>query len=569
MLIDAVALGRCPPGIDYNDPQEFNSLPLHNKQTTPLSLEALQGLRCKNPKTMATFNQAMQWLVDSLRYRRVPFDGKVHHHRLLPGDVPQLLTTGIIAPLEPGERPLGSIVGFTIPEWAKQRRRFIKWTKAVNDFYPRDTLIGIPVPSRAEIRHGALQGAWAISVDGKQWFDQFPYAKEVSLHMCFNDGTTTYRLTRLAMGQRCASEIGATALLVLLDFEMPDSVSVQSAADNVRFVGPRKDVVAAFRIFCDRCRRVGAQLNEIDVVAEERDPALAEGLLTQEYDFMGERFNHKSKTMQSTAKTIDKLKATWARRDTWTVREMATHFGVLFYASATARIPMSRLYCILRHYSDTMRDVQASPSLWDSPAAPLAPGLRAELERWTNQVLDNVPQPIPHYGPVECRYIICVDASGWGWGGICLDTFTGGVLSVQEPWSVESGLRGGSSVHTEPRGVTCAIRRFIRLDNADGVLVLTDHMPLVSVNAAGLAHCWQYNRMLDDLRCYPRTHFFFQHIAGVSNPVDGLSRGETVTEVSPLARQARALAGDLTRVTSSRTFGAPVATGAVGGVDVS
>jgi hypothetical protein len=501
---------------------DVNSLKLHAKHVTPIDLGKLCGLPSQEPAAKRCWLQALGWLNDPERYHHVAFDGRLPGHRMLKGDIPVLLQDGVLRRLRPGERARGSVRVFFVVELHKLRRRGIKWTKDVNDAIGRETLQKLPIGTRAELRRSVLTGGWAIVVDGKQWFDQFPLSDEVGLYMCFDpsDGQGPACLSRLAMGQRHASEVGTAALRRLLDFDR-SKVTVDYAADNVRFIGRTKqDVLSAFIAFAQRCHAVGAQLNEIDVAAVVADPKLAETLLTQKYDFMGETYDHTDNTMCSTEKTIGKLRTTWARREGWTNRQMAAHYGVLFYASSTARVGMTRYHSPMRYYAEAMTRMQANPAMWDEPAKPSPPQVAAQLEEWTNTVLKNEPVPIPNLDAYKCRYVICTDASGvWGWSAVCIDLKTDQVMTHCERWSVISGLRGSGSTLTEPQGILRGVRRFIRPDNTEGVLVLTDHSGVVPSADRGYAKSFAYNQMVSGFQDF-NCPFALQHIPGEKNPVD-------------------------------------------------
>ena len=329
------------------------------------------------------------------------------------------------------------------------------------------------------------------------------------------------------------------------------------AADNVRFVGAKTEVIAAFKTFVERCRKVGAQLNELETADFSNNSKIA-ALCTQEYDFLGERYTHAAATptMKSTEKTMNKLKATWGKRGAWTFREMVCHYGILMYASSTLRVNMAERFTSLRHYSEVARRLQAHAELWDTPASVPA-AVMADLTAWTAIVSANEAVPIPAYDEKEADRLICVDASGWGYGAVCVDLKSGHTMAHQAAWPSGSQLAGAGSVLTEPAAIKAAVYRFIQPAFDGSILVLTDHEGFVKAHPKGYANSWSYNELMLALGHFT-ARFVFQHIKGELNPVDGISRGAAATNASAYGAAARKLAASSIVTQSTRTFGTPL-----------
>jgi hypothetical protein len=473
------------------------------------------------------------------------------------GDIPIMMDANTVRQLKRGEIPLGAVRLFTVEELHKLRRRPIKWPEILNMFRDRRTLQYLRVVPRHEVRTNVTTGEWAIVVDMMQWFDQLPLSQRVQMYFCFDGGKFgPCCLTRLAMGQRQATEVATAVMKRLLDFAKPN-VNVDFAADNVRFVGKREDVTAAFCEFAERCRCVGAQMNEI-TADDARRPEAVERLLTQEYDFLGEHYDHRDNTMSSTEKTMKKLNATWSGRNSWTNRGFATHFGVLLYASSTARIELYRYHSALRHFAAVASRMQANPDMWDLPMTQLSPGVEKEMCEWTNAVLINEHVPIPRMDAMTCTQMICMDSSGLGTSACHVDFRTGAMAAFQERWTSESGLLGAGSTETEPAGVLRAAYKFIKPSFTGACLILTDHKPLVSSDVRGYAKCRAYNEMTRRLRRDFKCRFVWQHTAGVTHPMDPGSRFVSEPDPRVVGAQAIALIGSLKAEASTRTFGAPL-----------
>ena len=70
------------------------------------------------------------------------------------------------------------------------------------------------------------------------------------------------------------------------------------------------------------------------------------------------------------------------------------------------------------------------------------------------------------------------------------------------------------------------------------VRVLTDHLPLVYCARKTFGRAASYSRMCAFLGGYPDTEFVFEHIAGISNPADSLSRVFAPPEILPVTSVA-------------------------------
>jgi hypothetical protein len=536
-------------------------LPLHQKMVTTINLEAVSRLSSIDPEAPARWAQARRWLSDESLYSEVPFDGRLPKPRLETGDLETMIKAGVIRPMLPSERPRGALRIFTVAEVHKHRRRPIKWPQAVNETCGRDTLQSLTVVPRAEVRRQVKPGEVAILVDMAQWFDQIPLGSKVQSYFCLDGGHLgPCALTRLPMGQRQATEVATAVTARLLDFACDEGVVVAYAADNVRFVGPRKGILSAFRCFLKRCAEVGVQLNELKQ-CDYDNAQQVEALVTKQYDFLGETYDHAAALpkMRSTEKTMAKLRTTWSERAGWTVRRMACHMGILLYTSSTARIPLSKYFGTMRFFASLARAAQADESVWDRPLVGMPVAVQRELAEWTSRALANRWVPIPDYDASAPDITICSDASGWGFGSIAVFAESGLVRMINGPWPAGSSLTGAGSVSTEPAGVKAALCAFVPPTSRARVLVLTDHEPLVAAARAGYAKAYTYNQLLDWIGINLAATVSFAFVAGVTNPADDLSRGEPAKEESEQARKGvvEGLARGFKVTSSTAPFGAP------------
>jgi hypothetical protein len=187
-----------------------------------------------------------------------------------------------------------------IAEEAKKRFRPIGWTRDVNEAIPE--FVGVNFRSAYERRQAALKGFFGITLDFAGWYDQFKYKGAVKRFFCFSHNGKRYRLRSLSMGQRHAVAIGHLTTLRLLDFPM--DCDYEAYIDNVRFVGSREEVLRAAEVFIVRCRAARAKINEdVEGLAAE----VAESLLRQEGEWLGEQVDYKSKTVKCSERTLLKV----------------------------------------------------------------------------------------------------------------------------------------------------------------------------------------------------------------------------------------------------------------------
>lgn len=187
---------------------DANALPIHAKDVKPIDIAALNALKTL-PTDQGLWAQTSHWVfARENTYDQVSFSGKLERSRLSWADENTLVRLGLIRVLDERDAPLGTVKLFWVAEWAKRRRRPIRWTKDVNDILGRETLAGVKMPSRAEQLQQALTGCWSICLDMSAWFDQIPLSEEVQRQHCFigRDGRI-YCLTRLPMGQRQAVDV--------------------------------------------------------------------------------------------------------------------------------------------------------------------------------------------------------------------------------------------------------------------------------------------------------------------------------------------------------------------------
>eukprot|EP00760_Papus_ankaliazontas_P026115 PhM_4_TR3007/c1_g1_i6/m.37676 len=212
---------------------DTSDLPLHVKDVTPLSLQALADLPCCAPDVDDRWRRVHGWLIgdhpsDVSRGRGT--EARITRHEL------DLLLELKHIERTTREAVLSTCDVFPVPEPAKLRRRLIKHTKWLNARFGKDTLLKIKLSRTADLGFSVLDGDFCVTLDFAAWYDQFELAEQARQYHCFLFEGEWFRLRRLPMGQRQAVDVAHTATCRLLAFPMPPSVSVSAYVDNIRFL---------------------------------------------------------------------------------------------------------------------------------------------------------------------------------------------------------------------------------------------------------------------------------------------------------------------------------------------
>ena len=487
----------------------------------------------------ARWTRMRRWLEDDGSYSAVAETRQTPVAAVSEKDVEILEQYGIVEEI-PAEKVRGGVKIFAVAEPAKERRRPIKHTEAVNLAYGKESLEGVKFPTKAEILASVHKGSHMAAFDFSAYYDSLEYSEQVSSRFCFRKGKKTYRLRVLGMGQRQACEIAQTATDCITDFEHAAPVSM-SIIDNVVFVGSDTQCSADARQFFHRCDLANVTLN--DVKTEEEAAAAT----TTSGDWCGVHLDFTEKTACLAAKATAKTHFSWENRANWTYRQFAAHIGLLFWAVGIIDIPVHRFYSLLHFVSEVGRRMQANPDRWDEPME-VWPCAQPALEEWTRLVLENKPRPVPK--KMAADLLVITDASAWGWGFIAFDILTGAVHHHGERWRPAFVARYGAhslqqSVFTEPHAIVNTMCRLLRKDQPRTVKIGTDNSPSEASFRRGFnSHSFNLNECVSRLKTlFPDHDFEWVFVPGVVNPADAKSRGRELDSGMDVEGTLRGLLG--------------------------
>ena len=526
-------------GVDLGDTDDLTA---HVKPVKTILRDEIEHLPVKRANLLQRWLRVKKWLTEQPQGVR---RGRANEAELRVVDIEQMEAAQHIAEIN-AKDVMSTCNIFGIPEIFKHRKRIIKHTKWFNEKYGKESLEGLKLLRAKELVHSVYAGRYAISLDFAAWFDQFEYDELVSRWHCFPAFGKWYRLTRLAMGQRIAVDVAHTATEVIASFEMPDGVRCDMYVDNVRFVGNnRENVIDAATMFIERCRKVRATLNEVDMRVNEEGKCVyvsnpdgspidarsaATALVHSKGEFLGVEFDYMQKTVKLGPKSVAKLcllKAAFENEaKPPTHRNFLAMFGVLFFALQVTKGFAPHRYYALREYSETARRIQKDPGLLEC-AYHCSPSRWKHIVMWIEDVERNDPHPV-HDAPLHpsgARYVLVTDAAKSGWGALLLDMTTGMLYTRHGVWNRAWKGREFSS-WSEPEAVSRALVYFFPHGTNESIAILSDSSTAVGAFAKGRSMRYEVNRSLQRVHDhFPQFNATLYHIPGKENTyTDAMSR---------------------------------------------
>jgi hypothetical protein len=512
--------------IDPDHKPDSRNWPLHLKHVGAVDLDAVSTLPTGNLKVDHWWNDMRSWLDDDTRYRDVPVRGS---------DLPitRFTTTQIEAMIEFNKcrRITRDQARGPVCMWPKaepcstthaDRNRIIGDTTLMNEFIPTNSCTKVHQTQRGELHAAYATYKYAAHFDFSAWFDQLKYSEEVGQRASFLDcHGNCYCLTAASMGSRPIPQTAGAATWKIASIPLVDTTHHHFTGviiDNTIFMSnDLAHLKSLVTQFFARCTTAKAKLNDVTTLEE----ALAR--IVENFEFCGEKVNLGNGTVQCLMKTLNKVRRGWALKETWSYRQLAAFYGILFYANSTLRIPMADFYEAIKYHRDMSTTLEAIPELWNAPAPPTPPMVLSQLERWTLLVLENTPRPCGT--EVECIGHLMVDASDWGYAGTFVDR-NGAVNTIQKAWEPTFCWRGNSAVAEPIAAIRCAVA-VTRPDVMGYINVVTDHLSALPQFIHEYSRNYIVNggfQWINNLR--PHLVLRGTHIEGTANLCDARSRGK-------------------------------------------
>jgi hypothetical protein len=494
------------------------------------------------PEVAERNNDAIRWARDPSRYkigcllrprlaREIPIA-----KGLSSADIQRMLEYKVIREI-PLEEVRGGMRIFTIFEESKGRRRIIRHTVDVNDELGPETVAKVDMASKKDLMGFPWEGSHVLSLDAAAFFDQLPISPDVGVFSCFRKGRKFYAATTAPTGQRHSVELAHTTLQRLIHFPSRRCTTA-AIIDNAYFAGSMDDCVADGTEFLARCKKVNCTING--------DTSDVAQLVKTEADCGGIHLDMKRKLLSLPQRMLDKLATSWGLRDRWSRRSFISHMGLLEWAVGLCVNNPGDYYSTLQFYAKICREMafitdDAARDTYLDERIYIPPEPLLDLERWTRQVMRNIPRKAPK--PSELQdpplWIACVDACSYGFGYYAINPVTGETRMHGQPWpaAFAAAHRGllHRSVFTEPNGVIMSMCHLLTYTGVvQRVHILTDSVTtMVGGNRGYNSRSADVNDCLRRLRALFPPEFFeftFSHIAGSQNCVaDALSRGRAPT----------------------------------------
>lgn len=357
---------------------------------------------------------------------------------------------------------------------------------------------------KEDIRRFVFENACAAQFDFAAWFDQFSLAPQIRKFFGVATSTGDHELCVLPMGFRPSCQVAqaTTSSIMSISFDTPSA----SCVDNVLFLGTKDSVFKASKEFLVRSAAVGAQIKDSTIN------------LTTEYDFLGEHYDHVSRTRCLTTKTAAKARFVYdlvGSRTEFSTKQLQAIFGLLFYAANTLKITIAKFHWAMRFMSLVCATEQGTRHS-------IPNDVKSEVREWARISFQN--KPVDVFTPdVEADFVVYTDASAYGWGAVSISR-GGNVLTISRPWTQQECEQYNvfSSVVAEPLAIRKAVAALVPM-SAKKVTLFTDHQPFCYAYKGTYGRAWSYSCAIQFLSTY-HTIFDVQHVPGELNPADALSR---------------------------------------------
>ncbi|KAJ9445915.1 hypothetical protein DIPPA_35454 [Diplonema papillatum] len=331
---------------------------------------------------------------------------------------------------EPGG-PLN--VPFTVVEEkeGKLRQRFILWTYDANATVETDGYQAhVPLCHVSEYLH-AVDRECGSTRDFRCGFYGIEIPPSSRALFSFQDSAGRWwQLTRLPMGHSCAPELmhtlASTAAghpdYVVSEHAAPSEVLVHIWVDNIRYAGPRDQVLAA-------TTDLDALATQAHITWKAADTMTA----AKRYEFIGVDWHHADRTVGVSGKMRSRLRRAeqGVEAGSMSAAELESLAGRLLHASAIAGVFVGEFYFVLKFFRRLTNALNRGERGADEMVA-LSDGIRRSLLVWLRRVVRQRTVPVAARTP---ELAVFVDASLDGWGGVLVDVGTNNMVVVGARWN--------------------------------------------------------------------------------------------------------------------------------------
>lgn len=508
---------------------DFRQVGIVFKRVETIILERAFSLACEEKANIHLKNTWME-MIESVIKRRETIINKTNNNKRK-GKVNFDVTSLLDQKVERWEgETIAGVTGFTVDELKEdihgmyERLRPI-FNPDINRFVPEKGVVYFR--SKEEIRQISATKKYHVTLDFSAYYDQIPLPAILKPYFIFvKDDEETHRpcvytLSTLPMGFRWSVALACALTWTIMNFRIDADVIITTYIDNIRIssnnITKLRQVV---KETLSRCAEINATIN-IEEGEEYLKPEVDETIAPRPHTFLGERYE--GLTRQLTTKGRQKIEYLYQRvshQRTFTAQQMACITGTLIHYSELVGRSLNGCFHFLRKYRQAMAGANLTVP-WGTNEVTLSPGEHKELTNICGIILEAPPYKA-HLTPFRREITIIVDASKEGYGGMAV--INNRVSTCSGKWDKAID----HSTDAEPLGVMRVVRDLLPTKFTGDVIILTDHLPLTF--AMRVPKAFYYNAMHQYLNSWSRVRFKFQHIPGVENPTDGLSRNTRVTD---------------------------------------
>ena len=426
-------------------------------------------------------------------------------------DIQALIDANIIAPIERHKVKATGIL-FSVPEYAKNRRRMIFWPKSINREFQRMGIdaftfdLGDPMEHLQDVH----RGDYAAAMDLACAFFQHELHVDIQPFFCFEFDGNMYAFQRLPMGF-CGSCDTQQAFTIAVS-PTRDEVTRRTYVDGTRWVGTKTHVSECLTRSREECEAASAQ-------AQFQEPSTVHEWLGVVYDFS-------QKTVSLSEKMVAKLTRARDNIGNWSLRDMMQAFAYLFYASPVLQLKLASFYHCIKFYSRRCRTLEAGAKKLDDTAQ-VWPSITRELLTWFNMAIANVPTTPPKPEDVEkANLTLFTDACDDGWGAVLINEY-GQCFSVGQKFANAKKLHINVK---ELLAVSNAAKELNHIIQGRPVRLFIDNTTAIATVKRGYGRSFALNVAERVLQHVGIAFQSVDYVKSADNPSDAPSRGRSLDQ---------------------------------------
>ena len=438
-----------------------SAFPVHLKKSaeTVISIEEGRALAEKFPtrREAKQWLQVIRYLFDPSLYNRIPYDDRVPMSALRQDHTQQMLKMKNIGRVKDKSREVKNVIKrFLIAEDDKKRFRLISHPIIINEVVKTVLEEGVTL-EEINKTNALRRDAWedveayggALELDFESYFERFELGKRVQPYFCFPTYDGWFKNLRMPTGAIFSSAVGTATTRLLLCGVENSSVAIRHQIDNVRFAGPKEEVIKSAMKFVLNCKRMNACINGINWNDEEELRRQLEEKYSKRNDFMGDVADFETKEICGREKQVERLKI-WRQRASsgeGTYREFFSAYCSALHISEVLGIPGTAYMRTRMFFRACARELAGNPLLWDKKVKRICP--MSDFDAFMVKCIENKPGTIKKLEVPES--VVFVDACRHGWGYVQVKK--GNVIKTEgRTWTEDEKekIDVESSVSTEP-----------------------------------------------------------------------------------------------------------------------